>query len=188
MWNGGHTSPATCRASLFNYTQPLWIMWSRFFLRESLVCPYPNRNPLMFMGCNGSKAAKANRRSANKNRLIRPTTVPRLQTLPSKTLSLGCAFPSVMQPGREAGLLTQGLGSRGRHHVPLLLWGWWQPYMNLVIIKCDSCWDKGNRPYISEFCLIVSLITSHCITRFSALASHWRGSGWANPQHSLSGR
>lgn len=181
MWNdktrnAGHTSPARHRASLFNYTQLLWIMQSCFFLRESLVCPYPNRNPLMLMGCNGSEAAKANCWSANKKRLIRPTAVPCLQTLPSKTLSLGYALPSVIQPGREVGFLTQGLGSRGRLHLLLLLQGWW-----------GSRWDKGNSEFISEFRVILSLITSHRVSCFSALASHWKGAGWANPQRRLSG-
>lgn len=97
--------PPRRRASLFNYMQLLWIMWSCFFLQGSLVCPYPNRNPLMLMSCNGSEAAKANCRSANKRRLIRPTTVPHLQTLPSKTLSWALFFPWLHSLEKKLGCL-----------------------------------------------------------------------------------
>lgn len=75
----------------------------------------------MLMGCNDTEAAKANCQSANKNRLICPTTVCCLQTLPSKTFSLSSSLPSVTQPGREAGLLTPWLGGTGWHPLPLLL-------------------------------------------------------------------
>lgn len=47
--------------------------------------------------------------------------------------------------------------------------------MNLAVIKWGSCWDKDNGPYISEFCLIVSRITSHCISCHSVLAFRRRG-------------
>lgn len=55
-----------------------------------------------------------------------------------KDTFLGFALPLVTQPGREAELLTEGLGSRGRHHLPPLR----QPYVNPAIIKWGSCWDK----------------------------------------------
>lgn len=178
MWNnktrnGGCTSSARRQASLFNYTQLLWIMWSHFFLRESLVCSYPNRNPLMLMGCTGSEAAKANCWNANKKRLICPTTAHHLQTLPSKTLSLGCAVPSVMQPGGQAGLLTQRLGGKGWDNPPPLLQGWWQPYTSPSVIT----WTAAGiivTSYIGEFFLIVVHIISHSTAYLSVLAFCWQ--------------
>lgn len=50
-----------------------------------------------------------------------------------------------------------------------------------------SRWDKDNSEFISEFCVILSLITSYRVSCFSALASDWKGAGWANPQRRLSG-